>query len=488
MRHGAGRGRISGWALAAGALAASHCGDPPRDDDASSGSATSTISTTGAASTTDALTGTGATGSATGTGSATDPGGACMVAEDCVEGQFCAPSGTCLMDGQCEVDADCGGGDVCAGGTCEPPPPCALDEDCGPGEVCAASGDCLPAGTCGVDTDCPDGQVCTTMGNCVPTGGCDTSEDCGVGMICNADKACEPGGMCGAQEFMAEPIAPNMLLVLDRSCSMKDKIDGAKKWDLAVGAIGQLLGAYTGVIRWGLILFPDIDKPACEQAKVPIPIGDGNEPAIDAMLTSAQVGTDPWYPDNPCVTNIDTAMEQAAAEPSLFDPNAKGYVMLISDGAQAGCSAAGGDNGTEAIIGDLYTQKGVPTYVVGFGGAVDKNQLNTFATLGGTALPGDPKYYQADNAADLEAALVDIAGGLVSCSYQLGDAPPDWAQVFVFFNDVVQVPFDPNDMSGWNYDPMTNTITFFGAFCDQLKADAVWDIDVVFGCDEPIPG
>lgn len=461
------------------------CGDSGRGEDTEA--QTTTTATTTSTSTTSEPPTTGGSSAGSSSGG-TDSGGGCQVAEDCAEGEFCAGSGNCLMDGQCEVDADCGGGLVCTMGGCAPPPPCQSDTDCEGGETCAASGECIPAGTCGVDADCPDGQVCSTQGNCIPDGACETSRDCEVGMICGADMTCEPGGMCGGQGFTAEPVKPNMLLVLDRSCSMKDKIDGSKKWDLAVAAIDQLLTTYTSVIRWGLILFPDIDKPACEQAAVPIPIGDGNEGAIQKMLSDAQMLADPWYPDNPCVTNIDTAMEQAAAEPSLVDPMTKSYVMLISDGAQAGCSAAGGDNGTEMIIGDLYTSKGVPTFVVGFGGAVDKAQLNMFASLGGTALPGDPMYYQADNAADLEAALVDIAGGLVSCSYQLGEAPPDWNEVFIFFNDVVQVPYDPTHTNGWDYDPMTNTITFYGSFCDQLKANAVWDIDVVFGCDEPIPG
>ena len=427
-----------------------------------------------------------ATAPTSGEGTAEGTGGACEVAEDCGEGQFCGQSGTCLLDGACEVAEDCAPEEACTGGTCQPNPPCTGDVDCDPGQVCGGGGECVPEGMCVLDADCPEGQECTFMGNCVPAGGCDTSQDCGEGTICDVNKMCVPGGMCGAMAFTAEPVAPNMLLVLDRSCSMKDKIDGLKKWDIAVAAINQVTASYAGVLRWGLIMFPDITAPSCGQVDYPVPLGDGNEAAIQDLLTAALVNDDPWFPNGPCVTNIDTAIEQASLDPALFTGDIPSYVMLITDGNQAGCNAAGGDDGTEMILADMYS-KGVPTYVVGFGSAVGAGQLNMFADAGGVPLQGDPRYYQADNAAELEAAFVDIAGGLVSCSFKLDEAPPDWMDVFVFFNDVLKIPFDPTNMEGWNYDAMTSTISFYGSFCQQLKDNEVWDIDIVFGCDEPVP-
>lgn len=35
---------------------------------------------------------------------------------------------------------------------------------------------------------------------------------------------------------------------------------------------------------------------------------------------------------------------------------------------------------------------------------------------------------------------------------------------------------------------MTNTITFYGTYCADIKAQIAWDIDVVFGCEIPILG
>ena len=49
------------------------------------------------------------------------------------------------------------------------------------------------------------------------------------------------------------------------------------------------------------------------------------------------------------------------------------------------------------------------------------------------------------------------------------------------------IPRDPTHMNGWDYDPATNQITFYGPACDALKAGTVTDVDIVFGCDEPTP-
>jgi hypothetical protein len=42
-------------------------------------------------------------------------------------------------------------------------------------------------------------------------------------------------------------------------------------------------------------------------------------------------------------------------------------------------------------------------------------------------------------------------------------------------------------MQGWDYDPATNQVTFYGDECQQLKDGTVTDVDVVFGCNEPTP-
>ncbi|MBA2539098.1 MAG: hypothetical protein H0V17_05635, partial [Deltaproteobacteria bacterium] len=158
---------------------------------------------------------------------------------------------------------------------------------------------------------------------------------------------------------------------------------------------------------------------------------------------------------------------------------------LISDGAQSGCSLGGGDAGTEASVADLFTNRDIPTFVVGFGSGTDAAELNTLATKGGTALAGTTKYYQADTPAQLDQAFQSIAGLIVSCDFLVDPAPTDLAQTFVFYENTELVPHDTTHGDGWDYDPATGTMTLYGTYCERLTTHEVDDVDVVFGCPTP---
>ncbi|MBI3201950.1 MAG: VWA domain-containing protein [Myxococcales bacterium] len=366
---------------------------------------------------------------------------------------------------------------------------CKADGDCDAGTFCSAAGSCIATGTCAADGDCDAGSFCGVGKKCIPTGTCAADGDCGAGLVCDpAQKTCVPGGGCGAEEFTIEAVAPNLFISLDRSCSMTSDGGGGKtKWVIAVDALNKMLTTYSGKIRWGLGLFPDITGNNCTQDAAQFAVADANEAKIQALLTASLAKADKFFPDGPCVTNIDTAMQQASLEPAFKDKTRKSYVLLITDGKQAGCNAAGGDPGTEQIIKQLNTG-GVSTFVIGFGTGVDPAQMNAFALAGGVP-SSDPttKYYQANDATSLGAALGKIAGTVASCSFTLGKTPADPSKVFVFF-DNAKVPQDKTQKAGWDYDATTNQITFYGADCDKIKAQTVKDVDVVFGCDQPTPG
>jgi len=343
--------------------------------------------------------------------------------------------------------------------------------------------------TTGCDPACVDPQICSVAGVCIDPGTCAADGDCDAGMVCDlATGKCVPGGSCGAVEVKADPVAPNILIVLDRSCSMTAKVNGVSKWAIAVQAIQTMTTSFSGKIRFGLTMFPDLVTPSCEQDAIPIPVGPGNETAISTMLGDALMNNDPYFPDGPCVTNIDTAMQQAATEPAFLDMDRDSYALLITDGKQSnGCSAAGADAGTTMIIKDMHDTANVPTFVLGFGGEIDPAQMNLFADAGGVPA-GDPtKYYDASDQASLDAALNTIANKTLGCVFQLMDMPPNPDEIYVFFNNVDSVARDGTHMKGWDYDPATNQVTFYGQECTDLKAGNVTDVDIVFGCNEPTP-
>jgi hypothetical protein len=300
-----------------------------------------------------------------------------------------------------------------------------------------------------------------------------------------ADGGDLPDATCGAQHIGLTYVPPNLLLVLDRSCSMRTVLAGTttSKWEAAVNGLNHALTAYDTAVRWGATLFPDTTGDSCSQDAIPVPVADHNANPIATMLSASLVSSDPLYPDGPCVTNLDTGIEQAATDPALMDQGRASYLMLVSDGAQSGCSAGGGNSGTEAAVAALLAQ-GVKTFVVGFGSEVDDTELSRLATAGGTALPGTPTYYQADTAAQLDQAFQTIGSSIVSCTYTLNPPPPSLDQTYVYLGQSM-VPRDPTHTDGWDYDDATHALTLYGAPCDQLRAHTASSLDVVFGCAIP---
>jgi len=334
----------------------------------------------------------------------------------------------------------------------------------------------------GCDPACVAPQTCSSAGTCIDPGKCATDADCTGGTICDkATSACVPGGACGSQEAKVDPVPPNMLLVVDRSCSMTDAVGMSTKWKIAVAAINKMTTDFAGQIRFGLTLFPDRVTPTCQQDKIPIPVAPGNEMAIQTMMTNGLQAADPTFPDGPCVTNIQTGMQQAATEPAFLDPDRASYAVLITDGKET----CGSDATTEQVIKTMFEMAKVPTFVIGFGAGVDPAQMNKFAVAGGVPSSGANQYYDASDQASLDAALSTIAKSTLSCTYSLDSVPPNPNEIFVFFDNVNKVPRD--QMNGWEYDVAKNQIVFFGTSCNSLKNGIVKDLDIVFGCDAPTP-
>jgi len=346
----------------------------------------------------------------------------------------------------------------------------------------------------GCDPACEAGKFCSYNGQCIDEGTCAVPEDCGENLTCDsATKTCVPGGECGKFEVKAQTIQPNLLIVLDRSCSMTQGVGGGKsRWQVAVGALINLMTIHKGKFRFGFTGFPDLDMYACTQTTLPFPPAADQENAIGGLLFNSLNFADPVFPKGPiCTTNIDTAIKQAKDEPKIYDPDRPNYVMLVTDGKQSEtCNAAGGDAGTEQMIKDMYTA-GIKTFVIGFAGGqgLDIDALNSFAKAGGTPVNNPSlQYYDAADGAALDQALASIAVLTLSCSYELDKVPEDPSKLSVFLNnDPAKIPQDATHADGWDYDKTTNTVTFYGATCEKVKNGLVMDVDVVYGCDVPTP-
>jgi hypothetical protein len=355
-----------------------------------------------------------------------------------------------------------GGGDGGGGDTsCDNAADCGGDQVCNPdGNECASDLPCENAGQCG------GGGVCSD-GTCAPneTGGeCADDNNCLTGETCN-------DGHCGCLgvAFQAEPVTPNMLIVLDRSGSMANSGGGDSKWNIARDALDQVLTDHGDNVRFGLDMFAANDF--CAAGQINVNIGDGTANAISNAYGSETADSG---------TPLHATMNALRNYNGLKDTSHPNYVLLLTDGyEECGGPAPSGP------VQQLRNQTpSVKTFVVGFGSGLNstgKAQLNDMAVKGGTALPGTTKYYQANDATGLSNALSTILGTVLSCSYTLDQVPEDLADLYVY-QDETAIDRDTTHTDGWDYDPATGELTFYGAACDALENGSVTDLNIVYGC------
>ena len=376
----------------------------------------------------------------------------------------CGPSsggGVPGSDGGGGGGGDGGGGDT----SCDNAADCGGDQVCNPnGNECASDLPCENAGQCG------SGGICDN-GTCAPneTGGeCADDNNCLTGETCN-------DGHCGCLgvAFQAEPVTPNMLIVLDRSNSMNQSGGtGGTRWTIARNALNQVLADHGDNVRFGLDMFAANND--CAAGQINVGVGDDTETAISNAYNGSTAGSN---------TPIRSTMTALKNYNGLKDPSHPNYVLLITDGEES-CSGLF-DPPPSAPVQQLRNQTpSVKTFVVGFATSADSDQLNDMAVAGGTALPGSTKYHRANNASELSQALNSILGTVLSCSYTLDQVPEDLADLYVYQDDTA-VEQDTTHTNGWDYDPAEGTLTFYGAACDALENGTVTDLNIVYGCPDP---
>lgn len=294
---------------------------------------------------------------------------------------------------------------------------------------------------------------------------------------------------CGAQSEnigvvnLGDP--PDLLVVLDRSGSMSSPPAQfppifTPKWTIMKNGLNTVVGARDQQIKFGLMEFPSDDNCGAD-ASVEVPIGLGSAPAVASYFQNRSPNGN---------TPAHTALTQALAHYNSITPNTAGrYVLFATDGLP-NCGGAAQDQASDSETIAAVTalaNAGIPTYVLGFGTFADPTILNAAAVAGLKPKPGNTKYYQANNANELDQALQDIAGGVIvpTCSYALASAPPVPDDVTVTLNGMV-VPRSLSHTDGWDYHPDAMTITFFGSYCSSIMGGSVANVSFVYGCPGPV--
>ena len=279
--------------------------------------------------------------------------------------------------------------------------------------------------------------------------------------------------LCGGMEFALTRIPPNVMLVLDRSGSMSDPIakgSATTKYADLTAAMQSLVSSYDAEMRLGATFFASDNNCA---AGVPGAIAAANGQSIlTAVAAHKPNGNTPTA----------ATMQAVIDAKSLTDATRANYLVLATDG-EPNCN----DTDVTSRINTLYNATpSVKTFVIGIGAATntDPDLLNSWADAGHTARAGATHYYQTNSPADLKAAFDAIAGGIVSCDFQMTEAAPDPTLITVTENGT---PVSPSPTVGYTYDPGTSTITLHGAACDALKNDPTTKVSVTYGCPGPPP-
>jgi hypothetical protein len=291
-----------------------------------------------------------------------------------------------------------------------------------------------------------------------------------------------PGGVCSSLSVHFSPVVPTVMLVVDRSGSMRADYGGPSRWE---GLYTTLMDPDAGIVtqlaaqvRFGLLLYsghdgdPDGPCPTLHD----VPPAQGNVAAIDAVYGGTEPGE--GTPTGAAVAAATPLIAQVSeAGPKLF--------ILATDGLPDTCGAPSEDSSAQArrrvldAVAAAHDQD-VTTYVVGVGPDISSEHLQEVANAGRGMPPVGPDaatYYRALDAADLVVAFQEIINGARGCVFELDDpVDPDIAQ------GTVTLDGEPLEQgTEWQLRD-GGTLELLGGACQTVLAGGDHTVEASFTC------
>jgi len=278
----------------------------------------------------------------------------------------------------------------------------------------------------------------------------------------------DPGGGSGLEceevvslktEVLAFP--PDLLFVVDRSSSMAQPMTPGgfdPKWNVVIDALSLVAETYQDSIYPGLLPFPTY-ADTCGSGQVEITPSPDSGKNFGQYLDNVSLGG----AGSPLHASLRNAIANFANRG--VNPNGR-YVLIASDGLP-NCTTMPQDaiDWSMDAVRDLKSA-GINTYVVGIANDSESGGvLDDLAAAGGTG-----HYYQAGSSGALISVLEDITSSVtqVSCEYTLDSGPPNATDLEVKVGGST-VPYSPDHSNGYDYDPASHVLTFWGAACDNLR-------------------
>ncbi len=331
--------------------------------------------------------------------------------------------------------------------------------------------------------------------------------------------------MCLPGRFTLTQRGADMMLVIDRSGSMGQRLGGGRsgssKWVLLRDALAATLPGFQERIRVGALFYPqegaDTRVATCALPNIPsvdINPGTGNASRVIGVFDSTEPGG-----STPTAAALLRAYNYFVRNPN----RARGrYLVLATDGGPncnaaldaATCVCVGGGGGggpfggggmcrrdgdgqrcldrerTVSEIAQLAANPiaSIPTFVIGLADETDPNYaatLTAMAVAGGrpfVSASGVPTYYNVERAADLTRAFTAIQNTVSRCAFVTPSRPEEMGSIAITASGAT-VPLDPTHRDGWDWsDRAFGEITFFGAACDRVIESRATEVQAIVEC------
>lgn len=193
-----------------------------------------------------------------------------------------------------------------------------------------------------------------------------------------------------ANSYQKMDQSENVLIILDASYSMNDKIDGVRKIDTAKRTINQVLSQVSTNVRIGLRVYGHKSDlfgfKSCRASELKVPIAANTATYISRVLSQIQpVG---WTP-------ITYSLQQAMND--FRGVTGKKRIILVSDGKET-CDGSP----CEYILNLVRSKVDLKIDVIGY----DLDDPDAISQLKCTALATKGKFYPANNQNDLANSLI----------------------------------------------------------------------------------
>jgi Mg-chelatase subunit ChlD len=260
--------------------------------------------------------------------------------------------------------------------------------------------------------------------------------------------------LCEKRVVRAQSVIPEVLIVLDKSASMAAGL----RWDPSRLAVEKLVSDFDNRVAFGLSIFPGGGALGlCDPGVLDVPLKVGNAAAITQRIDS-----DTPFGITPTAQTLDNALKYMGNRQVELDGPGRppGYVLLVTDG-QPNCPDLDHLDPVQSSVNAVTAlrQAQVKTFVIGYDIGLGGDTMNQLAAAGGT-----DHYYPVENQQDLAQAFAEISKGIVSCTFELSETPPDPRYVRVVLDGKTVVL---NQTDGWVI--TGKVVTLRGGSCAALR-------------------